>query len=47
MIFIVVIIQDNEEARLTCDSWEEAKRVKVSFENYGKCESISIERGLK
>jgi hypothetical protein len=47
MNYTVVIIQDNEEARLTCDTWEEAQRVKVSFENYGKCESITIERGTK
>lgn len=40
----VVIVQDGETARLECDSYEEAHRVKVSFENYGKCQSITIER---
>lgn len=47
MTYIVVIIQNNEEARLLCDTFEEAQRVKVSFENYGKCENISIEKGTK
>jgi hypothetical protein len=44
MAYVVVIIQNGEEARLMCDTFEEAARVKVSFENYGKCESITIER---
>jgi hypothetical protein len=47
MVYIVLILQNNEEARLICNTLEEAQRVKVSFENYGKCESISIEKGLK
>lgn len=42
--YVVVIIQNNDEARLDCDTYEEALSVKRSFENYGKYESITIER---
>ena len=44
MMYIVVIEQAGEQARLECDSLEEAHRVKVSFENYGKCQNIRIEQ---
>ncbi len=44
MKYDVVIVQNGETARLPCDSYDEAVRVKVSFENYGKCQSITIER---
>jgi hypothetical protein len=43
MIYAVVILQDNEHARLECESLEEALRVKQSFINYGKCQSVAIE----
>jgi len=43
MNYTVVIEQDDEQARLDCETYEEAVRVKVSFENYGKCQSIEIE----
>ena len=43
MNYTVVIEQDGEQARLDCETYEEAVRVKVSFENYGKCQSIEIE----
>ena len=44
MKYIVIIEQAGEQARLECDSLEEAQRVKVSFENYGGCSSIRIEQ---
>ena len=43
MVYIVVIKQEGETARLECATLEEAQKVKVSFENYGKCENITIE----
>lgn len=43
MMYTVVILQDGELARLECESLEEAQRVRVSFENYGKCQSVTIE----
>lgn len=43
MSYTVVILQDNEYARLKCATLEEAIRVKISFENYGKCQSVEIE----
>ena len=39
----VVIVQDNDIARLDCDNLEEAKLVQRSFVNYGKCQSVTIE----
>ena len=44
MNYTVVILQDGEYARLECETWEEAQRVKVSFENYGKCQEVRIEQ---
>lgn len=44
MKYFVVIEQDGEIARLECETLQEAQKVKVSFENYGKCESITIEK---
>ena len=44
MTYYVVIEQDSETARLECQSLTEAHEVKVSFENYGKCQNISIEQ---
>lgn len=44
MKYIVIVEQDGDVARLECDSLEEAERVKVSFENYGKCQNICIEQ---
>ena len=44
MTYYVVIEQDGETARLECQSYAEAQQVKVSFENYGKCQNISIEQ---
>ena len=43
MIYTVVILQDNEYARLECATMEEAQRVRQSFVNYGKCQEITIE----
>lgn len=43
MKYTVVILQDNEYARLECDTLEEAQRVKRSFINYGKCQEVKIE----
>lgn len=43
MNYIVVIEQAGEQARLECGSLEEAQRVKVSFENYGRCNDVRIE----
>lgn len=39
----VVIRQAGEEARLHCDTFAEAHDVRRSFENYGRCESVTIE----
>lgn len=44
MKYDVVIVQDGETGKLECDTYEEALRVKASFENYGKCQSITIEK---
>ena len=44
MKYNVIIEQAGEQARLECDSLEEAQMVKVSFENYGRCSSIRIEQ---
>jgi hypothetical protein len=43
MKYTVVILQDNEYARLECDTLEEAQSVKRSFINYGKCQEVKIE----
>ena len=43
MKYIVVIKQDNEFARLECETFEEAQKVRRSFINYGKCQSVEIE----
>jgi len=43
MNYIVVILQDNEYARLECSTLEEAQNVKRSFVNYGKCQDVKIE----
>ncbi len=42
--FIVVITQDNEQARLTCNSMEEAVQTRRAFINYGKCQDVTIEK---
>ena len=44
MNYTVVILQDNEYARLECATLEEAQRVQRSFINYGKCQEVTIER---
>ena len=44
MKYEVVILQDNEYARLECATLEEANQVKQSFVNYGKCQEVTIER---
>ena len=41
--YTVVILQDNEYARLECDTLDEAQRLKQSFINYGKCQEARIE----
>jgi len=43
MQYFVVIEQDNETAKLKCESYDEACLVKQSFINYGKCSSVVIE----
>lgn len=43
MTYYVVILQDNEYARLECATIEEAQLVRQSFVNYGKCQEITIE----
>lgn len=43
-LYDVVIVQDGETGKLPCMSYDEAVEVKRSFENYGKCQSITIER---
>ena len=43
MSYTVVIVQDNDTARLPCETWEEAQQVQRSFINYGKCQSVTIE----
>ena len=42
--YIVVITQDNEQARLTCNSMEEAVQARQAFINYGKCQDVTIEK---
>ena len=42
-MYIVIILQNNEYARLECETLDEAQRVKVSFENYGRCDSVEIQ----
>jgi hypothetical protein len=44
MSYEVVIVQDGETARLACASYEEAVQVRQSFINYGKYQSVEIER---
>ena len=44
MLYTVVILQDGETARLDCATLEEAQRVRQSFVNYGKCQSVTIEQ---
>lgn len=44
MNYTVVILQNGEYARLQCETLEEAQRVQRSFVNYGKCESVQIEK---
>ena len=47
MTYTVVIHQDGEVARLECKSWDEALLVRQSFVNYGKCQSVEIEKTLE
>lgn len=44
MNYTVVILQNDEYARLECETLEEAQRVQRSFVNYGKCQEITIEK---
>ncbi len=44
MNYAVVILQNNEYARLECASLEEAQQVRRSFVNYGKCQEVTIEQ---
>lgn len=44
MNYTVVILQDNEYARLECATLEEAQRVHQSFVNYGKCQEVKIKQ---
>jgi hypothetical protein len=44
MAYEVVIVQDGDTARLECATLEEAQLVRQSFINYGKCQSVEIER---
>jgi hypothetical protein len=46
MKYTVVILQDNEYARLECNTQEEAEQVKRSFINYGKCQEVEIEQNF-
>jgi hypothetical protein len=43
MKYFVIIEQAGEQARLECDSLEEAQMVRRSFVNYGKCSDVRIE----
>ena len=43
MRYTVVILQDDERARLECHTLEEAQLVRQSFVNYGKCQEVVIE----
>ena len=42
-MYSVVIKQNDEFARLDCETLEEALNVKRSFINYGKCQEVTIE----
>jgi len=42
-MYVVVIKQNNEYARLLCETKEEALNVMRSFVNYGKCQEVTIE----
>ena len=42
-MYIVIILQNNEYARFECETLDEAQQVKISFENYGKCDNVGIE----
>jgi hypothetical protein len=44
MSYEVVIQQDGDSARLACESYEEAVQVRQSFINYGRYQSVEIER---
>ncbi len=46
MSYTVVIVQDGGTARLECKSYEEALSVKISFENYGRCQEVRIEAAV-
>lgn len=43
MKYIVIIEQEGEQARLECETLEEAEMVHRSFVNYGKCNDVRIE----
>jgi len=43
MTYTVVILQDDETARLPCATLEEAHEVRRSFINYGKYQEVRIE----
>jgi len=43
MEYTVVITHNGDQASLDCDSYEEALRVKQSFINYGKYQSVVID----
>jgi hypothetical protein len=43
MDYSVVITHNGEQARLPCESFEEAQQVRQSFVNYGKYQSVVIE----
>jgi hypothetical protein len=46
-MYQVVIVQDGDTARLDCKTLEEAQKVKRSFINYGKCQSVTIETKVR
>jgi hypothetical protein len=43
-MYYVIIIQEDQMAKLECHSYDEAVKVKQSFINYGKCQSVTIEK---
>lgn len=43
-MFKVILLQEGEKAELICDTFEEARLLKIAFENYGKFDKIEIER---
>lgn len=43
MTYTVMILQDDETARLPCATLEEAQQVRRSFVNYGKYQEVRIE----